>query len=104
MGRHWPVGDHLTVPGIPGAITQSTRLDLVDRDVAEVIELMTGEKPGSYGLRLTEHLPGVGGKLAGETRRLRAESAALATQASAVMSEAVERYTSRDSPIATSGR
>lgn len=80
----------VTVPDIPGAITQSKRLDLVDRDVAEVIELMTGEQPGSYHLHLVEHVPGVGGKLAGQARRLRDQSAALAAEASEVTSEAVE--------------
>lgn len=38
----------VTVPDIPGAITQSRCLDQVPQDVAEVLKLMTGEDPDAY--------------------------------------------------------
>jgi len=82
--RWWVV----TVPDIPGAITQARRLDQVEKDVAEVIELMTGETPGTYAIELDWEAP-AGGALAKRAQRARAdadrkaEEAAEATKAAA---------------------
>ncbi len=48
----------VTVPEVPGAVTQSRRLDHVARDLAEVLSLLTGEAPGAYELAVETHLPG----------------------------------------------
>lgn len=45
----------VTVPVIPGAITQSSHLDQVREDVAEVIKLMTGEDPDAYEVAVLHH-------------------------------------------------
>jgi predicted RNase H-like HicB family nuclease len=42
----------VTVPELPGAVSQARRLDQVSGDVAEVVELMTGEKPGTYVIEI----------------------------------------------------
>lgn len=64
----------VTIPDVPGAITQSRRLDQVESDVAEVLELMTGESPDDYELTLDWHVPGQAGTTAAEANRLRAEA------------------------------
>lgn len=42
----------VTVPEVPGALTQVERLDEVAENIGEAIELMTGEEPGSYELTI----------------------------------------------------
>jgi len=44
----------VTVPELPGAVSQARRLEQVSGDVAEVVELMTGEKPGAYAIELEQ--------------------------------------------------
>jgi predicted RNase H-like HicB family nuclease len=58
----------VTVPDIAGAITQSKRLDQVANDAAEVIELMTGEAPGTYEIHLDWSVPVEAGQHAAEAR------------------------------------
>lgn len=67
----------VTVPDVPGAITQCRRLDQVPADAAEVIEIQTGDevKPGDLDVRPT--LPGDAGELAAAARLLRVEAQAL---------------------------
>ncbi|MPZ26153.1 MAG: transcriptional regulator [Micromonosporaceae bacterium] len=91
----------VTVPDIRGAITQSRRLDQVAGDVAEVIELMTGETPGSYEIDLQWSVPVPAGAKAHEARDLRAEAEAADERAAAATGEAVralfaEGFTYRD--------
>ena len=50
----------VTVRELPGAVTQSRRLDQVPGDVAEVIQLLTDEGPEAYELDVVAHVPGVG--------------------------------------------
>jgi predicted RNase H-like HicB family nuclease len=47
----------VTVPEVPGAITQSRRLDHVPGDVAEAIELMVGEATDGYRLEIERSVP-----------------------------------------------
>lgn len=68
----------VTVPDVPGAITQSRRLDQVATDAAEVIEIQTGTPTDPADLRICPYVAGEAGELAAETRRLRAEAHALA--------------------------
>ncbi len=77
----------VTVPGLgPSAVTQCRRLDQVERDVAEVIELLTGEKPGSYALTLSwDEVTAA----ATDARQLRAEAEQLADRARAATKVAV---------------
>jgi predicted RNase H-like HicB family nuclease len=70
----------VTVPDIPGAITQTRRLDQVEKDVAEVIELMTGETPGAYAIELDWEAP-IGGDLAKRAQRARADAERKAEEA-----------------------
>lgn len=69
----------VTIPDLgPSAVTQCRRLDQAADDVAEVIELLTGDKPGSYTLDLTwDDLTAS----ATEARRLREEADQLASAA-----------------------
>jgi predicted RNase H-like HicB family nuclease len=54
----------VTVPDVPGAITQCRRLDQVAADAAEVIEIQTGDevKPGDLDFQTA---PPHGSKLSG---------------------------------------
>jgi predicted RNase H-like HicB family nuclease len=44
----------MTVPELPGAVSQARRLSQGSGDVAEVVELMTGEKPGKYAIEVEQ--------------------------------------------------
>lgn len=79
----------VTVPEIPGAITQSRRLDQSKDDVAEVIKLMTGQTPDDYEIELDWSVPIDAGAKAREARELREEADAAAERAAAVTNEAV---------------
>ncbi len=48
----------MTVPGVPGAITQTRHLDQVPPDAAEVIEIQTGRPmdPASLTISRLSHL------------------------------------------------
>jgi predicted RNase H-like HicB family nuclease len=79
----------VTVPEVPGALTQSRRLDQVPVDAAEAIELMTGETPDDYRLEIDWSVPGDAGKAAGDAHRLRREADDLAQRAGTATGEAV---------------
>lgn len=68
----------VTVPAVPGAITQTKRLEQVPADAAEVIEIQTGKAVDPADIDVRPHLPGVTDAEAEEVRRLRAEAEALA--------------------------
>ncbi len=70
---HWdPTGWWaVDVAEVPGAITQSRRLDQVQRDVAEVLSLMTGEKAKDYTLDIRPVVSNRPGRDAGRARKLR---------------------------------
>lgn len=70
----------VTVPELPGALTQSRRLDQVQVDVAEVVRLVTGQSVG-YELDVDAHFPGSAGREAARAAALRAESDRLAHEA-----------------------
>jgi len=61
----------VSVDGVPGALTQSRRLDQVPDDVAEVLRLMTGDKPGEYSLEIQPVLPSEAGEAAEQARAFR---------------------------------
>ncbi|MDA8072169.1 MAG: type II toxin-antitoxin system HicB family antitoxin [Actinomycetota bacterium] len=96
----------VTVPELPGAISQARHLDQVPGDVAEVIELMTGERPGTYVL-LTEALyPGAAGAAAREAAALRRQADEIKSAASSAVRNAVialrrDGLTLRDSAALT---
>lgn len=79
----------VTVPEVPGAITQSKRLDQVEADVAEVIALMTGEEPDAYEVNLDWSAPVEAGQHANEARQLRARAEAAADEAARATARAV---------------
>lgn len=70
----WDNGDWVvTVPDVPGAISQSTRLDLVAADAAEVIEIQTGQAVNPDDLDIYPIVPGEAGEAAATAARVRAE-------------------------------
>lgn len=71
----------------PSASTQSRRLDQIERDIAEVIELLTDEPPGSYDLALTWDDP-TGD--ADRARELRQRAEKLTNQAQQATTTAVD--------------
>ena len=48
----------VTIPEVPGAITQARRLDQVPKDAGEVLKLMGKGRPNQYELRVEAHYPG----------------------------------------------
>ena len=96
----------VTVPELPGAISQARRLDQVPGDVAEVIELMTGEKHGTYTLATEALYPGVAGAVAREAVALRQQAEEIKSAASDAVRNAVialrrEGLTLRDAAALT---
>ncbi len=92
----------VTVPEVAGAISQAHRLDQVPGDIAEILELMTGEKAGSYALTIEPVYPGPAGVAAREAAALRAQVAELSKEAANAVREAIialrgEGLTLRDS-------
>lgn len=73
----------VTVPDVPGAVTQCRRLDQVRADAAETIEIQTGTTVDPESLDIEPIIPGDDGQAAAEVRRLRAAADALTTEASA---------------------
>lgn len=67
----------VTVPTVPGAITQCRRLDQVPADAAEVIEIQAGTPVDPDTLDVHPCLRGEAGDVAAEARRLRVEAHAL---------------------------
>ncbi|MDQ3150544.1 MAG: type II toxin-antitoxin system HicB family antitoxin [Actinomycetota bacterium] len=94
----------VTVPDVPGAITQSRRLDQVSADAAEVIEIQTGQPVNPDTLDVVPSLPGEAGEVAAEARRLRAEAHALAERAGERTRAAVELLHRREFPLRDIGR
>ncbi len=71
----------VTVPEVPGAITQTRRLDQVPVDAAEVIEIQTGHPVDPASLTINASLPGEAGDVAAEARSLREQAHRLTEQA-----------------------
>lgn len=67
----------VTVPDVPGAITQARRLDQVPYMAAEVIEIMDGGTVDPATLDIHPSLPGEAGEVTEDARRLRAEEESL---------------------------
>lgn len=72
----------VTVPDVPGAITQTRRLDQVATDAAEIIEIQTGRTVDQARLIVIPRLPGAAGDAAAEARALRDQAQQLREQAS----------------------
>lgn len=66
-----------TVAGMPGAVTQAKRLELVAERVVEVVKLMTGDSIGPDQVVLHTHLARNLDDGADEIRRLREELGAI---------------------------
>ncbi|MCL5444540.1 MAG: transcriptional regulator [Actinobacteria bacterium] len=79
----------VTVPELPGAISQARRLDQVPGDVAEVVELMTQEKPGTYAINVEPVYPGAAGVAAREAVALRRQAEQIGNAASDAVRNAV---------------
>ncbi|MFC5992932.1 type II toxin-antitoxin system HicB family antitoxin [Pseudonocardia hispaniensis] len=94
----------VTVPDVPGAITQSRRLDQVPADAAEVIEIQTGEPVNPDSLVVYPSLPGEAGEAAAEARRLRAEAHELSERASERTRAAVDLLHRRGFPLRDIGK
>jgi predicted RNase H-like HicB family nuclease len=91
----------VTVPEVSGAVTQCKRLDKVPDDVGEVLELLTGKKPGTYELDVRTIVPGKAGELAAQALELRAQADALAgtvatTTCTAVVTLSKSGFSMRD--------
>lgn len=61
----------VTVPDVPGAITQVKRLSQVREDAAEVIEIQTGEAVNPAGLKIDWFIHGTAGQVAAQARTAR---------------------------------
>jgi hypothetical protein len=64
----------VTIPEVPGAITQARRLDQVPKDAGEVLSLMGKGGPDGYDLRVKAHFPGEHGALAERAAGLRRQA------------------------------
>ncbi len=64
----------VTIPEVPGAITQARRLDQVPKDAGEVLKLMGKGNPDQYVLRVEPHYPGDHGTLAKRAAGLRRQA------------------------------
>lgn len=67
----------ITIPDVPGAISQSRRLEQVPEDAAEVIEIQTGTPVDPKTLVIHPRLPGEAGEAAAAARHLRKQEAEL---------------------------
>ena len=61
----------VTVPEVPGAVTQSKRLDQVRADAAEVIEIQAGREVDPNELTIDWHISGTAGEVAARARQAR---------------------------------
>ena len=61
----------VTVPDVPGAITQVKRLDQVREDAAEVIEIQTDAPVDPSALRIDWYIHGTAGEVAARAREAR---------------------------------
>lgn len=94
----------VTVPDVPGAITQSRRMDQVPAEAAEVIEIQTGQPVDPGTLDVVPILAGEAGEIAAESRRLRAEAHALTERAAERTRAAVQQLHRRGFPLRDIGR
>lgn len=81
----------VTVPAVPGAISQCRRLDQVPADAAEVIEIQTGKPVDSADIDVQWWVPGEAGSAAERAAKLRQEAEALVEQATEEGRRAVHR-------------
>ncbi|MGH8907886.1 MAG: type II toxin-antitoxin system HicB family antitoxin [Egibacteraceae bacterium] len=79
----------VTVPDVPGAITQVKRLDQVRAEIAEAIEIQTGEAPAPEQIDVRWDVPGEAGIAAERARKLRAEAERMSAEAGRSTREAV---------------
>ncbi|MGH3874191.1 MAG: type II toxin-antitoxin system HicB family antitoxin [Pseudonocardiaceae bacterium] len=81
----------VTVPAVPGAITQCRRLDQVPADAAEIIEIQTGKPVDPAEIDIQWWVPGEAGSAAERAATLRQEAEALVAQAAEEGRRAVHR-------------
>lgn len=67
----------ITVPAVPGAVSQAKRLDQVRQDAAEVIEIQTGSPVDPAALDIDWHISGTAGEVATKARTARSQLDAL---------------------------
>lgn len=63
----------VTVPAVPGAVSQCKRLDQVRVDATEVIEIQTGEELDPTTLTIEWHIHGTAGEAASKARAARSQ-------------------------------
>jgi predicted RNase H-like HicB family nuclease len=61
----------ITVPGVPGAISQVKRLSQVREDAAEVVEIQTGTQVDPTELKVDWFIHGTAGEVAAQARATR---------------------------------
>lgn len=71
----------VTVPAVLGAITQCKRLDQVRADIAEAIEIQTGEAIDPTTITVEWHVPGEAGTAAERARQLRGNAEQITAEA-----------------------
>lgn len=71
----------VTVPEVPGAITQVRRLDQVAEEAAEVIEIQTGQSVDPAGVVVVPRMDDEAGRAASDALALRQEATALSRHA-----------------------
>ena len=94
----------VTVPDVPGAITQCHRLDQIAADAAEVIEIQTGVAVDPDTLDIVPSFPGEAGRVADEARELRHEAQAVKERADRSTRAAVTLLRERGLPLRDIGR
>jgi predicted RNase H-like HicB family nuclease len=63
----------ITVPAVPGAVSQCKRLDQVREDAAEIIEIQTGQVVDPGSLDIDWHICGTAGETAAKARAARSQ-------------------------------
>lgn len=63
----------ITVPAVPGAISQCKRLDQVRENASEIIEIQTGQVVDPGSLDIDWHISGTAGETAAKARAARSQ-------------------------------
>lgn len=85
----------VTVPEVPGAITQVHRLEQVAAEAAEILEIQTGHAVDPADIEVAPRVDDEAGEAAAEARDLRAQAAALTRQAGESTKRAVRLLSRR---------
>ncbi|MDN5748184.1 MAG: hypothetical protein L0H64_06710 [Pseudonocardia sp.] len=94
----------VTVPHVPGAITQVRRLDQVVADAAEVIEIQTGEQVDPATLDVVPVLDDEAGQVAADARTQRRRADEVTREAAETTRRAVRLLHERGFTVRDIGR